>query len=548
MKKLLFAAVVAFLLISVFSVAALDIGVTATYGKENPTFGSETQRASNPNADNEDDIDLYITENIEVENTGVGNITIDSIEVVPADGFSTEDLDIQLVNSVTVNAGAKVTVRLKARIPEELDAVDSDLKPSAFNVAEIKFKSSATEVGSFYAWMQRENKLVIKDLDTKYNGETKKGIEDGDEIDGVKPGFSIELTYELKNEYDESDEDVTIEDIEFRVTIDDLDVDPSEDIGDIDAEETEEGTLTFEIEDDVEAGTYDLFVDLEGNDEFGAKHGERFELDFKVERETHDISITNLDLSPASITCDDKLVSLSVDILNIGKRDEEGVAIEVESDNLNYRELIRDITLDESDSYREKFMIKIPDGLEAGSYDIIVRAFYDNDKKTDQENVYLELTEDCAEEVPVVVEASASLDIDEEAVMFEAGEFGIPADVTNTGEQTTTYTVDVIANWAEPVATQTLTLSQGQRSTVYLYVAPKEGETGTKTATISVKVDNKVLATKTIRLTMEEEAKPWLTGAFTGVDSGKVFWIIGDIVLIIVAIFFIKLLFAPRKK
>ena len=301
-----------------------------------------------------------------------------------------------------------------------------------------------------------------------------------------------------------------------------------------------------------------MVVEVEGDDDYGAKHGQRFEIDFEVERKTHEIAITDLDLVPDTINCADDQLDLTVEILNRGKRDEDEVVITVKNADLGIDVRYDDIELDEDDDFRKTFNLFIDtDDLKAGRYLISIKTYYDDDEFSDEEFATLTLTEDCGAAAFVEV-VDGDLSVGQYTSEISGGDLvQVPVTVTNTGNVEASYAVEVsgVADWAELYPVSPLSLDVAKSSTIYLLIKSNEVlEAGSYSATVSVKSDGKVLTTRTVTVSVPEveEAPGWITGATVGewfaAKGSTIFWIIGDIVLIVVAIFFIRLIFVRPKK
>lgn len=372
---------VLFLAVCVSSVSAA-VTVTASYATNNPTFGGDSQQASNPNADDEDDYNIYASGSIPLSNDGTSNVTIDGVSFVPETGFTIADLNITIVSGATVPANSTASVSLQARIPEKLNAVTSEFKESAFKVATATLKSGTASVASFDVYMQRENNLRLKRAYVIVNDDNSR-VTDGDKVDDVKPGSAVEVKIEAESTY-KDDDDVVIEDVELFVVIDDrdLDVDEDSDIGDVDPDSVETTSVKFDVEADCDDGSYDMVISLEGKDEFGSRMGERIKIDFKVKKNRHDIVIDQVSLLPAQIDCG-KISTVSVKITNIGKEDEEEAVLEVYNDALSYYSRLMGINLDEGDSVVKTFSVPVPPSTSTGDYSVTVKAYWEMGEMTD---------------------------------------------------------------------------------------------------------------------------------------------------------------------
>ncbi|MBD3249004.1 hypothetical protein GF336_03085 [Candidatus Woesearchaeota archaeon] len=382
------------------SIAYADVVVQGTYDKDNPTFGDADQQASNSEADDEDDEDIYNSTTITVKNNGTSNITISSITSV-GDGFSDSDLNITLKEPVTIEPNKTKGIELKARIPEDLDAVETDkdednyLEPVAIKVAEITFKDdSGSSIGSFNAYMQRKNELTFDDdeVELSINGGSGDTLEDGDRTDDkIIPGEDdLKLTVVAANGFSSSDE-LDIEDVEATIVLDDDtdsswdwdDVDKSEDIGTIEYGDEEEGEIEFSITDEVDDyDDYEAEVYLTGEDENGAKHGAKLSIRLDLDRESYDFNIDRADLGLSTLACT-RTTELDIKIESLGSKGDDEVSLYVTSDALGIDYEKTGIELeeygDDDDSYTKIIPITVPDDFKAGTYPINIKVYYSGD-------------------------------------------------------------------------------------------------------------------------------------------------------------------------
>ena len=385
-KSMIFILTILALVLCVTSVSAA-VTVTSSYSSSTPTFGDDSQMASNPNADDVDDENIYDTGAVIINNTG-NALNITSITVVASSGFSnTNSNDDGYINititdaDITIAANTTEAFTLNARIPESLDAVDSNFDEVAFKVATVTFNFNDSSSASFDAYMQRKNMLDIKDLEISVDGDAND-YDDDDRIKDVKPGDDIEVSVSVENLYDKRDDDVDIENVDVTVEIDDgdMDVDEDDDLGDISSDNDETATMTFTVEDDVDDDTYDMVLTVDGEDEHNAKHGVKYELDFEVERKSHDIIIKSASIEESEVSCTRGGNSVSVKLYNQGKNDEDEVALYVDNKDLDLEYELEDIEIEESDYYSKTITFDVPSDLEIGTYTIVVNAYYDGDE------------------------------------------------------------------------------------------------------------------------------------------------------------------------
>jgi len=394
MKKIAILSLCAVLLLAVcaFSASA-SLTVTSVYNKDNPTFGGSNQDACNPNADDEDDEEVYATTAVNLANNGSSAVTVASVVVTPkttssGQTFALNELNITLPAAVEVLAGNSAALQLKARIPADLDAVDSYLREAAFNVADIALKDGGgTTLATFSAYMQRENHLRFDKVYVRV-GDSSDSVDDEDSVKDIKPGDKVEVEATAENTFDDRNDDVDIEDVELLVLIDDrdLDVDEDADMGDIGSDEKETETIKFDVDEDCDDDTYLMEITIEGEDEHGAKHGERINIDFEVEKNRHEIKIQEINVVPAQAKCGET-VQVKVEVANIGKSDEDEVTLRISAieQDLGIDQLMPNIELDEGDATQKTFDMTLPKNTPEGAQAFTLITYYDFNEESDRE-------------------------------------------------------------------------------------------------------------------------------------------------------------------
>ena len=248
------------------------------------------------------------------------------------------------------------------------------------------------------------SKLVFSDVDVKVGSKTSKNLENGDTIDDeAEPGDAVEFRVEVQSNFTDA-EDLEIEDITVEVTIEGIDDgnDLDEESADFDRDpgDKKRVTLKFEVPLEVEEDTFDVEIRAEGEDENGTDHEAVMRLKLDVEKESHKLIITRNSLSPAEVSCSRKNVQAGINVINIGNEDEEDVKVHILNSDLgidateDVEELTAEPNEDES-RFSNTYSFSIPNDAEAGSYPVIFRVLYDDDRKKSEETATLTVS-DCA--------------------------------------------------------------------------------------------------------------------------------------------------------
>ena len=237
-----------------------------------------------------------------------------------------------------------------------------------------------------------ESKLIIDkidiDIDKNIDGNSVSDRinNNGETIDEkVRPGSEVRIEIKLKNQYTD-DDDIDIDDVFITATL--IEIEEGEDIEEeidefgMDSDSSETKTLTFNIPLAVERGTYDLDIHIEGEDDLGIEHEIDWTIFLEVDKRTHDVNINELSLVPSTIKCSGS-ATLDIELINLGKRDEDEVKLEIYNDDLGIDIVERKIDLAEAtegdDIYEKSVPIKVDKDVGPGTYPITIKAYYNDD-------------------------------------------------------------------------------------------------------------------------------------------------------------------------
>ncbi|HIJ11636.1 TPA: hypothetical protein HA278_06270 [Candidatus Woesearchaeota archaeon] len=565
-----------FIALSVFALIAMclaplmvsaSLSVTDTFDETNPTFGGPNQEASNPEAEDEDDEVINVTSTISVNNSFTEDLNITGITFSDGQfGLTQNDFVLQSVGTVILVNTAD-TIDILANIPETLDAVDSNFEEVALYVGKITINThNSAADATFNVYMQRENKLIFDDLDALINNkETESNIDDGDDIEELGPGDHIEFSIVVESDY-HSNSNLDIEDVEIDISCnddDDLDFeDDNIDVGDLGPKDDSDETLIADIEEDAEEETPTCTLTVSGTDENGATHGQSIEFTMEIDRKSNDIVIRNVALSPSALVCEDSAFQVSVEMVNLGTKDEDEAAVQVQSVALGIDDKITNLVIDEDESLTETFVFSVsPEDLTEGKFALLVTTFYDNTKVSNSEVVQLEnmciaSVDDDDSDDSSDVEFTDAISMDSETVTASTSKLvSIKVQLTNEGNIPVDYVVSLedLEDFGTSTSSKNVHLNPGQTSTVFLNMRTNEDiEVGAKyTASVVLKDSNtgETLETETFTVEIDGESKE---SSIPGIDLGdsSLPLVILNIALVVIAIFLIKLIFSgnSRKK
>ena len=241
----------------------------------------------------------------------------------------------------------------------------------------------------------------VEDRDRKDSASVPVGNNTKIDVD-VLPGSNLTFTIRVENTFQGENPDlrgvfvtITIEDIDDGADLEeesiDFDLEPGDDY---------RADVKFAIPLDVDAGTYNVVMEAEGDDKNETSHRAKLTQKLEVKKQSHDIRITNVLLNPSVIDCDRK-AKLTAEITNAGSNPENQVALEFKSGNLGINSFDKDIFLESSDEASEEekthtktLNIEVPSFFQAGKFPILINLYWKNFVLFDQKSVDLTV-KDC---------------------------------------------------------------------------------------------------------------------------------------------------------
>ncbi|MFH1848680.1 MAG: hypothetical protein ABH879_00675 [archaeon] len=283
--------------------------------------------------------------------------------------------------------------------------------------------------------------LQITKVQAEVDGRSDSNVEMNEEISRKGgPESSLDISVDVKNAYTGSlgsdIEDITItgtlRDIDdgddMEVELDDFKLSPGKD---------KTKKLSFDVPFKVEEHEYALDIEVEGTDKGGLSFYASWPIIFAVEKDSHNLRITQASFDRDSIKCAET-ASLFVQVTNLGSSTEDDVVIEVVSPELglNFRETgleLDEDPFDDTNQFSKTFLAEAK-GIAPGDYEAKVRAYYDADRLDDEQRVALHI-DSCTETRQIIqpVKTAAPVIANEQnAIAAQAKEPAQPA-VAATG-------------------------------------------------------------------------------------------------------------------
>lgn len=457
--------------------------------------------------------------------------------------FNDGDKNINLdFTELSIAPGDTGTITVRADIPNNIDV---DTYSGIITVS----GGSATDT---FKLKIRVHPEVCKD--GPVGDSLRLDVNDPDNGDDFAPGDIIDIDVTVEND-GSKDLDVIVEVFLYNVDEDDeierVESD-EEDIDDGDDFDFDDLELEIPLDNDVsEDDDYILFIKaFEDGDEDDNCVEEQ--INIEIEREKHDVRIERVNLVPSSAR-PGEFVDVSVSFINVGSKDEDDVFVRLTSNELGWDETSNPIDIDDGESKDNdgvaRFSLLVPRDVAAGEYSVLaVVNFDDGDEQSDEFATFTVL--DGAGVVPDD-EGESSLRVQS---VSDTGEnvFSASVAVVNDGVSSKTYDLSVTASWAEPVDSQAFTVNGGDSRVVQILIAAKtDTVTGSYSGIITLKEDGIIVDSESFDVAVTGEA-PSITGLTTaGLFSGAggtALFIIVDIVLIVIAVFFIRLIFKSGNK
>lgn len=439
--------------------------------------------------------------------------------------------------------------------------------PAKADVGELKLRWTVTDSGSplpvkvtsqdFTINVYPKTMCELGDIGAKISSPiTIDNPVDGDEFG---PGDKIPIEVTVENDAAD-DMDVIVKAVLYDMKTNKKLVEVESD--DENINEDEDFTFNLEMQipldsDEEYNGNYAIYVKAyeDGNEEEQC-YSDMVEID--VGRESREVIVQSMTISP-TVIAPDKTVDVILTVLNIGEKDEEGVTVKLRNSDLGI-----DLTSDArnlgaydkaGNSYSFRFTkILIPSDADLKAYDLEAFVLFDSGSAStsfiDSPTFKLsnsQLTVGTA--TTTTTKTTASRISVGNAQETTKGTLSVPVVITNTdGKSGLTVGITNADDWAQDVSEKVVSATKGQSETVYFNLKLNDDtEAGKYTATLVMKSNGNVIDSKAFTLDVTDEMAG-SSDIFGSVTGSKALWIIGDIVLVVVAIFFIKLIFTGRKR
>lgn len=371
-----------YMLITLLLMVAVPVAVALDASVSELTIGDRNQEASNAarfiDRYTSTQFSLFTTEEVSFSVAPVSPYK-QSTGTIPS---MQNELNITVSQSISSDSN---TITITGRIPEALPAVDTRGRVSSFKVADVTFTANGSSI-TLPLYMQRRNQLEFGRVELRF-GDVIERITDNKRIDKIKPGDSALIEAQVRNTFT-SAANVDIFDVMLLLVDDnnDLDFDEEENIGTLRRGDDLRETVSFSVDNNIRERTYPAFLRVTGIDEFGARHGTEYTVQFRIDRDRDDVHFRRIELSPNTVdNCQDRFVSFSLSLENIGRNRQRNAAVTAENTDLNYFSEHRGIDLEREDSRTIRFSAIVPEGASSGVYRFTLRAWNDREEVKDEQ-------------------------------------------------------------------------------------------------------------------------------------------------------------------
>ncbi|HLC61935.1 MAG TPA: hypothetical protein VJI52_02875 [Candidatus Nanoarchaeia archaeon] len=203
----------------------------------------------------------------------------------------------------------------------------------------------------------------------------------------IFPGSNVTFTVRMENAPSGSGPGDRISQALVRIIIVGIDggSDMDEDSDDFELEGGDDTLvdIKFPVPLDAATGTYDVFIDAQGEGRNGTFYFTENKLKLEVKKLSHDIQIVKYQLNPSILDCTNRKTKISADIMNLGSNDEEDIALEFKSGGLGINSIDKGISLDSSNDaddegrkYTKILPLEISPKILPGVYPIMVNLYW----------------------------------------------------------------------------------------------------------------------------------------------------------------------------
>src|SRR3989344_2248609 len=258
-------------------------------------------------------------------------------------------------------------------------------------------------------------------------------------------------------------------------------------------------------------------VEDETGDDSETLPGDDLKINF--ERNSHDLLIESVTFNPEAPVCGGP-VEVSVNVVNIGKSDEDDAVLTIKNTNLGIDFTSEVFNVEESGSdadYTIRAVFDLPKSAAEDFYPLDIKLTFDGTSGSESKLIDMQVSCDesvVADEVEISTASSFADVAAGQTVKFVV-------EIINNGASAADFVLSAtgVQDWAiVTIEPGDINLESDAKVPVNIYITPKSGASlGTHTATITVESDGEVVATKDLTINVES-SQPTINSLVSGLD------------------------------
>ena len=329
-----------------------------------------------------------ITGKIHVNNDQNSSITNFAVHFTGSAAYN-----FQITSTVpsTVNPHQQFDILYSITVPDSQDSQKTKIGSIAY--------TSDSLAGSVDVYMTARSMLTIDDVNFQSDSGNDNNINPGDTISvSVKPGDSASFDIFARNLYSSADS-IDMNNAQITVTI--YNIDNGNDLTldtnsfDIRYNDRQKESLDFTVPTGASEDTYQVVIEASAEDDNGATHYATETIYLKVNRQSHDLRLSNVQFTPLSV-CQGSSATLGATTTNYGTNNEDFARLEVQGTNNNFAQAqnfaVNDYNSGDN-TYQSSFNVPTS-GLQPGTYNYQLKVYYSGSNFEDAKTVIL-LVQDC---------------------------------------------------------------------------------------------------------------------------------------------------------
>ncbi len=342
--------------------------------------------------------------------------------------------------------------------------------------------------------------------------------ETGDDSETL-PGDDLKITFDVSNEIT-----TDMKDIKVRIWIQDSNGDRISDRidtekFDVDGKDTLAKDVSLRVPVDANDGVHYVVFEATGEDDNGNNVYDLQFAEINVERNSHDLLIESVTFNPEAPVCGGP-VEVSVNVVNIGKSDEDDAVLTIKNTNLGIDFTSEVFNVEESGSdadYTIRAVFDLPKSAAEDFYPLDIKLTFDGTSGSESKLIDMQVSCDesvVADEVEISTASSFADVAAGQTVKFVV-------EIINNGASAADFVLSAtgVQDWAiVTIEPGDINLESDAKVPVNIYITPKSGASlGTHTATITVESDGEVVATKDLTINVES-SQPTINSLVSGLD------------------------------